>query len=715
MSSPGRSAGELFLVGGVGDTRGVRFFALAFLVLTACDPTEPPPPPPASWVLSDGTRVEVDSTGAFELFTADGRALAATAPGQVPTVRTYSQRVTTVFGFFTFRRTGEVEHPARRFTGSELDGDAVVLHWEGTGEDAGLAVTTRVATEDAGVSTRLTTTAVRSEIGSIALPFRCDEDSSFAGFGAQYNGTDQRGEAFALWVEEQGVGRDGGSAIAGDEHNSYFPMPWWIDWRGFGVMIDTPARTLVDLCAGDPDVAWVEVENDAPVEVLVFHGPSTGALVDALGAELGRPSRPPAWAFSPWIGIQGGDAAVRAEVAALEAASIPFSAVWVQDWIGGMEPVPGLYDLTFRWVPDTTLYPDLAGLVTELHDVHDVRFLSYNNTFVVDGLDHWAAMDAGGMLLQRDGATYRFQVVFEQGSMVDLTNPAAVDYLTGYLRAEVMDLGFDGWMADFGEWLPTDTDLFSGEDAALAHNLYPALWHHTSRSVMDELRPDGDWVIFSRSGWLRDHAEAQIVWLGDQEANFLPEDGLPTVVPAMLNLGLSGIPFVTHDIAGYSGGPSTRELFFRWVELGAFTPFFRTHEGIMAATNWSWDRDAETTAHFRRFALVHEALRPELEALADEAQATSMPMVRHLASVFPDDAASRAISDEYLLGDALLVAPVVEEGATSRDVYLPPGAWFHVFTGERFEGGMRHVVPAPLGTPPVFSRDADRTDLRAIE
>jgi alpha-glucosidase len=390
--------------------------------------------------------------------------------------------------------------------------------------------------------------------------------------------------------------------------------------------------------------------------------------------------------------------------------------VWVQDWIGGRNWTPTIYDLTYRWVADDALYPDLAALVAELRADHDVRFLAYANPFVIRDLDHFDEMEAMGMLPRReDGSTYDFSVVFSQGSVADLTNPAAVDYIQGFLSSAVTELGFDGWMADFGEWLPTDAVLSSGEDARLVHNLYPALWHRTSREVMEEERPDGDWVIFTRSGWLRDHAEAQVVWIGDQEADFLPGDGLPTVVPAMLNLGLSGIPFVTHDIAGYSGGPSDRELFMRWTELGAFTPIFRTHEGLKAAENWSWDRDAETTAHFRRFARVHEALKPELLRLAEEAAATSMPIVRHLAMVFPDDAGSRAISDQLMLGDDLLVAPVVTEGATRREVYLPPGAWFHVFTGERFEGPGTVTVEAPLGTPPVFSRGEDRTDLRAIE
>ena len=152
----------------------------------------------------------------------------------------------------------------------------------------------------------------------------------------------------------------------------------------------------------------------------------------------------------------------------------------------------------------------------------------------------------------------------------------------------------------------------------------------------------------------------------------------------------------------------------RWTELGAFSPIFRTHDGNRRDENWSWDRDAETLAHFKRMSIVHARLAPELVALAAEAARTGAPMVRHLVLAHPEDRESAKIHDEYLLGEKLLVAPVLTEGARSRSVYFPPGApWFDVWTGKRFEGGSRAEVEAPIGSPPVFARDADRTDLRA--
>jgi len=288
----------------------------------------------------------------------------------------------------------------------------------------------------------------------------------------------------------------------------------------------------------------------------------------------------------------------------------------------------------------------------------------------------------------------------------------------GFLRAMVRDYGMDGWMADFAEWLPLDGVVDDGTNPVVAHNTYPEAWQHLSREVLDELRADGDWVTFARSGFTGVQAVTQIIWAGDQETSFSPHDGLPTVVPALLNLGISGVPFVTHDIGGFSSvgtPPRSKELFLRWTELGAFTPFMRTHEGDKKGLNWQWDSDAETIAHFRRFARIHDTLAPELMALARTATRTSAPILRHLALVFPDDAGSRGISDQFLVGDTLLVAPVVVEGATQRRLYLPPGAWYDVWSGTRFAGPATIDVDAPIGRPPVFSRGTDRTDLRAIE
>lgn len=536
------------------------------------------------------------------------------------------------------------------------------------------------------------------------MPLACDEDATFYGFGMQYDTTDQRGHAFPLFVSEQGIGRtgqDNSVGIVGGPHSTYFPMPHFLDARGRGTLVRGGARVLVDLCQTDADSAWIEVESGQPLELVVLHGPEPVDVIRQLGDEVGRPAPVPNWAFGPWVAVQGGRDAVLAAVGALAQANVPVAAIWSQDWTGQRTNAGGGYGVQYRWVADTQLYPDLPQMVDTLHG-KGIKFLAYVNPFVMPKLDHFAEMDQSGLLLRGpDGKTYRHPSPAGDAAHPDLTNEAARSYVKAFFTQMVEAQGIDGWMADFGEWVPVDAVPSDGSDPMSVHNLYPTEWHRLSREVLEQLRPQGDFVVFSRSGFTGDQAASQITWVGDQEATWSEHDGLPTVVPALHNLGLSGVPFVSHDIGGFSGGPRSKELWLRWTELGAFTPIMRTHEGNQRDDNWQWDSDAETIAHFSRMCRVHQALAPELAGWAKEAVTTGRPLVRHLMLEFPDDPASRAVSDQFMLGDALLVAPVVTPGATKRTLYLPPGKWFHVWTGAEHSGGQSVTVDAPIGSPPV--------------
>ena len=657
--------------------------------------------------------MQADAEGAVTL-TAQGQSIPLLTAAGAPTARRFDVIRDGLFAIWEFEREDEKAVAMKRVAGGTASPDAVELHFARGGVQGTMTIAplrpgaTRVVFEVSGMD----------GLTSLALPLSCDSEASFYGFGGQYEATDQRGEEFDLFVSEQGIGRDPNLAAKGANggtHTTYFPMPYFLDARGFGVLARTDHRVHVDLCRTDPDVAWLEVIDDAPVELVVFHGPGPKDVIEQLSEEVGRPASPPDWAYGLWIGAQGGRDAVLEEANALEAADVPAKVLWVQDWTGPRPNIGGGAGVQYRWVEDEEHYPDLAGMIDEL-GTRGYRFLAYANPFVDPKLDHFGEMDENGWLIKNeDGETYLHEAPIAGASHPELLDPEAKSYVRGKLERMVTDLGIDGWMADFGEWVPLDVVPADGSDPIAYHNRYPVLWHTVNREAMDAARPDGDWVLFARSGWTGVQAVSQIHWIGDQEATWDDHDGLPTVVPAMVNLGLSGIPYVTHDIAGFSGGPSTKELFMRWTELGAFTPIMRTHEGNDKDENWSWEKDTETTAHFRRFARVHEALIPELQAWASESAASSVPIVRHLLLEFPDDAGSRGISDQFMLGDDLLVAPVVTPQTGERDVYLPPGTWFHVWTGESYDGGRTVTVSAPLGSPPVFALGEDREDLRAVQ
>ena len=172
------------------------------------------------------------------------------------------------------------------------------------------------------------------------------------------------------------------------------------------------------------------------------------------------------------------------------------------------------------------------------------------------------------------------------------------------------------------------------------------------------------------------------------------------MIPIGLGLGITGFPYFGHDIGGYMSlgtQPTSEELWRRWVTLGALSPVMRTHHGRRARDNWSWETDAAATEHFRRWATLHIRLFPYLYALAAD---PGLPMMRPVALEHPDFEAGWTSTDQFLLGDRVLVAPVVVAGATERRVDLPPGDWFPLLDGPAVRGSP--TVAAPTTEIPAF-------------
>lgn len=377
------------------------------------------------------------------------------------------------------------------------------------------------------------------------------------------------------------------------------------------------------------------------------------------------------------------------------------NAVWVQDWVGLRAFTDANFGVKYHWRHDMDLYPNLASTIAGLES-QGIRFLGYFNPFVAHEYGMFETAAAAGWLIEKPtGEVYDFPIITFSGSLVDVFDAEAADWFKYYAHKAV-DLGMRGWMSDFGEWLPYDARTSAGTGATL-HNLYPTRWHELSREVLADRYPDGDFVLLTRSGFTGEGRVAQIVWGGDQEADFSESDGIATAVRAGLTMGLSGVLFYTHDIAGFSGGPSTEELFLRWVELGAFTPVMRTHDGLRKLENIHFDSTDRTRSQFKRFADIHAALGPYWQTLAQQALDSGVSVVRH---PFLLDLNPQALSYdlEWAVGEDIILAPVVEAGADTVAVWLPEGEWTHAPTGTIYQGGQALEVDAPIGSPAVFVR-----------
>ncbi|MGC4116523.1 MAG: glycoside hydrolase family 31 protein [Myxococcales bacterium] len=439
-------------------------------------------------------------------------------------------------------------------------------------------------------------------------------------------------------------------------------------------------------------------------------GTPAQALERATAGVLRRPPQPPPMAFAPWNDAIFGPDEVRKIAALLRDNAIPSSAIWTEDFRGGSWEMTG-YRLREEWDLDPTLYPDATTLASELHS-QGFAWHAYFNSFINQDTRVYAEALKDGHLVKKASGSgsepYLFQgILFKPSGLADLSRPATREWIKGYLR-KALDVGFDGWMTDFGEWLPYDAVLDSGEDPLAAHNRYSAEWSRLSHEVLEERKADGrQRVFFARSGWLGSTEFTPIYWAGDQRTDFQKDDGLPTVVPICLGLGLAGVSTCAHDIGGYQSGtnpPATKELFFRWTTLGALSPVMRTHHGTDPKNQWWFGQDAETLAHYKRWAQLHIRLFPYLDGGASIAEATGLPLMRALPLAFPEDGDGWDEMEEYLLGPALLVAPVVEQGASSRLVHFPPGKWLPLSGGPAISGPADQSVDAPMTEIPVFAR-----------
>lgn len=539
---------------------------------------------------------------------------------------------------------------------------------------------------------------------------RCNKDDHFLGFGEQTLSVDARGETIPIWDQEEGVHKDlttddpkGAWYLAGRRHSTYMPMPEFLSNRGYFAVAQTDHWSTFSMCGERDDVARIQVE--LPVKLHLFFGPAPLDAIQRKTAVFGRPRVPPDFAFAPWNDAIYGSANVRRVAKVLRDNGVPSSVIWTEDWRGASWDGPDHYALNEEWDVDRTLYPDFEAVAGELH-AQGFKWLVYFNSFVEKNSKAWPETAPKGYLIKgSDGQPYIFtDAKFNDTSLVDLSNPDAANWAAGKMKAAIA-LGADGWMGDFAEWLPTDavTAAGSGLDQ---HNRYPVLWQAAQRLALDGVGDKVERLDFVRSGWFGTPALADVFWPGDQQTDWGIDDGMPTVIPMGLCAALSGVSTFGSDIAGYqniNSPASDKELFFRWTELGAFSPVMRTHHGSYPKKNWSFESDTETLQHWTRYAKLHVSLGPYLRTLAQQAHDTGIAIMRPLAVMFPGDAPSWPISDEFMLGPSLLVAPVQAQGATSRKVHLPPGVWYPLAGGAPVQGGQTIDVPAALGEIPAHA------------
>ncbi len=536
------------------------------------------------------------------------------------------------------------------------------------------------------------------------------------GCGEQMSYFNLRGRHFPLWTSEPGVGRDKSTYVTwqsdvtgkagGDYYTTNYPQPTFVSSQRYCLHAETTAYADFDFRHAD----FHELQFWAvPERLELFAAKSFVELVGRISTRFGRQPVLPDWVLSGAIlGLKNGPEHAERILKLSCDHGVQVSALWCEDWVGLRKTSFG-NRLFWDWHWNETRYPNARAWAAKLK-AQGVRFLGYATPYLCsDGVLYQEARKAGYLATDSNGGDYIVDFGEFGCGVVDFTNPEAAQWFgRRIIRQEMIDAGLDGWMADFGEYLPTDMKLASGADPMLMHNAWPTMWAKVNADAVEAAGRKGDILYFMRAGYTGIQAHCPLLWAGDQSVDFSRHDGLQTVICGALSSGLLGNAYHHSDIGGYTslfGNRRTPELFQRWAEMAAFTPVMRTHEGNRPAENFQFWQDEGVLTHFARMVRIFIALAPYVRQLSAQAAVHGLPLQRPLFLHFEDDPQTYTIQDQYLYGEDLLVAPVHAAGRDSWEPYLPAGArWIHLWSGKEFDGGVRVTVPSPLGQPPVFVR-----------
>ncbi|MEU9793601.1 glycoside hydrolase family 31 protein [Streptomyces sparsogenes] len=535
-------------------------------------------------------------------------------------------------------------------------------------------------------------------------------DARFFGLGGRASGPRLRDGSYRLWNTDPG-----GSFEPGDDP-LYLTMPVQLVVADAGthlVFHDNSWDGTVTLREGEegegsghdrPGGCRTRMEG-GPLRYWVIVGPPARVL-QGWAALTGAPAVPPSWALGYHHARWGfGDQEeVRRVVAGYRERDLPLSALHLDiDHLAGHRV----------FTVDTARFPDLPGLAAELRR-GGTRLVSIVDP-AVKAEPGGAVYDSGSAqdVFVRDSRGREVRGVVWPGEAVfpDFTDPRVRKWWGG-LYAERLEQGFAGVWHDMNE--PVSFAAFGdptlprsarhalegrGGDHREAHNVYGLAMARAGYEGLLELRPAERPFLFSRSGWagLQRYGGS---WSGDVATGWA---GLRASLSLVLGLGLSGVPYSGPDVGGFTGSPSP-ELYLRWFQLASYLPLFRTHSAIWAGRREPWEFGEQVLTHAAAALRERRRLLPYFVTLAHEARRTGAPYARPVWWRWPKDRALRDCEDAFLLGDALLVAPVLEEGAVRRSVRLPRGRWYDTATGRAYEGPGRVVLDAPLSRVPVLAR-----------
>lgn len=525
---------------------------------------------------------------------------------------------------------------------------------------------------------------------------KCYPEQTFYGLGDKPTDLNLRGKRLQNWNSDT-------YSFAKHQDPLYRSIPFFIsltDGVAHGIFLDNTFKTHFDFGQEDPEKLsfWAD---GGELQYYYIHGPHMMDVVKRYHSLTGTHKLPPIWALGyhqcRWSYYP--ESKVKDLAHQFRSRKIPCDALYLDiDYMDGYR--------CFTW--NKKYFPNPKKMVKELSDDGFKTVVIIDPGIKVDD-NYWVFKEGK----EKKYFCRRSDDYFMEGHVwpgrcqfPDFTNPEVRQWWGGLFN-ELVDVGVAGVWNDMNEpavfgsgTFPDDVrHQFDGHRGShrKAHNVYGMQMVRATYDGLKKIQKSKRPFTITRAGYSGVQRYSS-VWTGDNVASW---EHLKIGSLQMQRLSMSGLPFAGTDIGGFSGEP-TAELFSRWIQLGVFSPFMRAHSAGDTAEREPWSFGKEYEDINRKFIELRYKLLPYIYSAFWEHHRYGFPILRPVVMLEQEKDSNKYREDEFTFGDKILICPVLEEGATSRKVYLPAGDWYDYWSHDSLAGGVEHLVEAPLDSMPIF-------------
>lgn len=496
---------------------------------------------------------------------------------------------------------------------------------------------------------------------NMVASFKLGYDEKIFGCGESFTRLNKRGQKINLWTYD---------ALGAQSKDMYKPIPFFMSSAGYGMFMHSSSPMTFDFGHNYDEATGLYV-NDDIIDLFIFLG-TPKKILEEYTSLTGRSEMLPDWTFGLWMSriTYNNETQIREVAKNLRLNKIPCDVIHLDT--GWFEKE---WKCNYKF--SHTRFKDVSKMIKELKDMGykiSLWQLPYitptNELFKYAIKNKYYVKDSDGKLPTED-------------VIIDFSNKNAVKWYQNLLKG-LFEIGISAIKVDFGEAAPLKGSYSSGKSGRYEHNLYPLRYNKAVYEITKSTTGEG--VIWARSTWAGSQ-RYPVHWGGDAE---ITNSAMAATLRGGLSLGLCGFTFWSHDIGGFTS-TSPEDLYNRWAAFGMLTSHSRCH-GVPPKEPWEYGE--KFTNSFRKSVEMKYSLIPYIKQQSLKCVKNGYPLVRTLFFEYPKDDTSWFIEDEYMFGDSLLVAPLMEDEKYTRKVYLPKGNWVNYHTKQELQGGDWYNIEA---------------------